>query len=177
MTKKRNENHYITEPRRIFFDLLANYWKHYGLPGVCGYIDALLWIEQRDDWTQSMISKRLRNLLGHESKFAISVPSINRAIKHNVQFGTVIKRGNHKQGYTYHVAEDSTMLTFMFQRFIDQNNDILKKLSDLVQSSEVSTDYDLVQAVQIQILGIQIYNDSLEYGLNFLNNKLRKLDK
>ena len=123
-----------------------------------------------------MISKRLKELFGHESRYPTSVPSINRAIKHNVQFGTITKKGNHKHGYSYHVAEDSAMLTYMFQRFIDQNNDMLKKMAHLQQSSLVKNDSDLLQAIQIQILGIQIYNDSLQYGLNFLNNKLRELD-
>ena len=137
----------ISSSRQMFFDLLGDYWKSYSLPGLCGYIDALLWLEQKDNWTQQTISNRLKELLGSESKYPTSVPSINRAIKVNVQYGTVIKKGNHKLGYTYHVATASTMITDMFQQMIDFNEKMIDKLNKLLHFEEVKSDPDLIQAV------------------------------
>ncbi|MHA2093078.1 MAG: hypothetical protein ACW98F_00345, partial [Candidatus Hodarchaeales archaeon] len=128
----------ITKQRKSFFDILAKYWESYGLPGLSGYIDALLWLEQRDDWTQVAISKRLKSLFGNESDYPTSIASVNRAIKINVQYGTLYRRGTHKLGYSYHVADDASMLEMMFQRFIDINTGMMDTLSNLL-SSEVET--------------------------------------
>ena len=163
----------ISVQRRSFFDVLAKYWEGYGLPGLSGYIDALLWLEQRDDWTQVTIAKRLKELFGDKSDYPTSIASINRAIKLNVHYGTLFRRGSHKLGYSYHVSDDASMLEMMFQRFIDINKRMMDILSDL-QSSEVeNTDPELFNAVQIQNIGIQIYNESLEYGLRYLKEKMQ----
>lgn len=167
-----NDNPKISLQRKSFFNILAEYWEGYGLPGLSGYIDALLWLEQRDDWTQVTISKRLKELFGNESEYPTSIPSVNRAIKFNVQYGTLIRRGTHKLGYSYHVADDASLLELMFQRFIDINVRMMDMLADL-QSSEVeNSDPELFTAVQIQNFGIQIYNESLEYGLQYLKDKI-----
>jgi hypothetical protein len=177
MTHIADNRRRISNSRKIFFDLLGDYWKSYGLPGICGYIDALLWLEQRDNWTQSTISNRLKELFGNESKYPTSVPSINRAIKVNVQYGTVTKRGNHKLGYTYHVAEASTMLTDMFQKLIYTNLDMIERMDNLLQSEDTKTDSDLIQAIQFQIVGTQIYNNALLDSFEFLKAKLKEIDK
>lgn len=177
MTHIADNHQRISNSRKIFFDLLGDYWKSYGLPGICGYIDALLWLEQRDNWTQSTISNRLKELFGNESKYPTSVPSINRAIKVNLQYGTVTKKGNHKLGYTYHVAEASTMLTDMFQKLIDTNMDMIERMDNLLQSEDTKNDSDLIQAIQFQIVGTQIYNNALLDSFEFLKAKLKEIDK
>jgi hypothetical protein len=174
MTKKVESISVISESRKKFFDLLADYWKAHSLPGLSGYIDALLWLEQRDDWTQSTISDRLKKLFGSKSSYPTSVASVNRAIKANVQFGTVIRRGTHKVGYTYQAAVDAKMLTNMFKKFIDQNEAMMTKLSELNTSSLEKNDPVLFQAIQAQIYGIEVYNDSLIDGYNSLLAKIKE---
>lgn len=175
MLKQNEKNSEISESRQRFFNLLADYWKAHSLPGLSGYIDALLWLERKDDWTQTTISKRLKELFGSKSNYPTSVASVNRAIKANVQFGTVVRRGNHKLGYIYQAAEDATMLTNMFQRFIDENEVIMSKLSKLKTSDLKTRDPELFQAIQEQIFGIQIYNDSLLVGYNSLLTKFKEM--
>lgn len=165
----------ISESRKKFFDLLADYWKAHSLPGLSGYIDALLWLERRDDWTQTMISNRLKELFGSNSNYPASIASVNRTIKVNVQYGTVMRKGNHKLGYTYQAVEDATMLTNMFQKFIDKNEFIMSKLSELRTSDLDNRDPELFQAIQAQIFGIRIYNDSLLVGYNSLLAKLKEM--
>ncbi|MHA1940162.1 MAG: hypothetical protein ACXACP_04655 [Candidatus Hodarchaeales archaeon] len=170
-----SENHQeISRSRKAFFDLLADYWKSYGLPGLCGYIDALLWLEQQGDWTQQAISNRLKILFGSASSYPTSVPSINRAIRINIQYGTVKRRGNHKLGYTYHVAEASTMLINMFQKLIDFNELMLEKLDQLLRSEDTKSDPDLIQAIHFQTIGTQVYNDSLLTSFEFLKSQLQE---
>lgn len=175
MIHRNEKNPKISKNRQEFFNLLADYWKYHSLPGLCGYIDALLWLERRDDWTQSTISNRLKELFGNESKYPTSVASINRAIKANVQFGTVLREGSHKLGYTYQVAEDASMLTNMFRRFIEQNEFIMSKLLEIQTSDLEKEDPGLFQAIQAQIYGIQVYNESLIVGYNSLLEKLKEM--
>jgi hypothetical protein len=163
----------ISDQRKSFFDVLAKYWEEYGLPGLSGYIDALLWLEQRDDWTQVTISKRLKELFGDKSEYPTSIASVNRAIKINVHFGTLFRKGTHKLGYSYHVADDTSMLEMMFQRFIDMNEMMMDTLSDLQSSDVENSDPELFNAVQMQNLGIQIYNESLEHGFQYLKKKIQ----
>jgi hypothetical protein len=164
-----------SESRRKFFNILADYWKEYGLPGLCGYIDALLLLEEKENWTQTIISKRFKQLFGIKSEYPTSVASVNRAISINVQYGTVIRKGSHKLGYTYHVATDVGMLTNMFQRFIDRNDFYLDEFSNLQSGNLESEDSDLNQAIQFQLFGIRIYNESLKTGLESLKEKLKEM--
>jgi hypothetical protein len=175
MTKNAENTSKISKSREKFFDIIANYWRSHSLPGLSGYIDALLWLEQRDDWTQSAISSRLKELLGDKSKYPTSVASVNRAIKANVQFGTVVRKGSHKLGYSYQAAVDATMLTNMFKKFIDQNEIIIEELSELKTSDLETSDPELFQAIQAQIVGIEVYNDSLIEGYNSLLTKLKEI--
>ena len=99
---------------------------------------------------------------------------MNRAIKANVQFGTVVRKGSHKLGYSYQAAVDATMLTNMFKRFIDQNEAIMKELTDIKTSDLEISDPELFQAIQAQILGIEVYNDSLMVGYNSLLDRLKE---
>ncbi len=158
----------ISIQRQQFFEILAEYWGSYGLPKLSGYIDALLWLEKRDNWTQITISERLREL-----GYSTSVASVNRAIKINVQYGALIRKGSHKLGYTYHIADDTSMLEMMFQTLIKVNNKMIATLEDLRSSDIKTSDPELFNAVQMQYLGIKIYNESMEYGLEHLKNLMR----
>ncbi len=168
------ENRNFSKYRKQFFDILANYWESYGFPGLSGYIDALMWLEpNQNGWTQVTISKRLKELFTNESKYPTSIASVNRAIKTNVQYGTLKRKGSHKLGYTYHVADDSTLLELMFQQFIDKNRDVMDVLEELRSSDIKKLDPELYNAVQVQYLGIQLYNRAMEEGLQYLIKCLR----
>jgi len=164
----------ISTARNQFFEVMAEFWQEYGLPGTCGYIDALLWLEPHD-WSQAAISDRLKELFGNKNQYPVSISSINRAIKINVHYGTVIKEGSHKIGYTYRVATDSDMLTGFFQRFIDLNSIMIEKLQKIETPDLKNEDPNLKTAINVQIKGLEMYSQFLEYGLNFMKEKERDI--
>jgi hypothetical protein len=167
----------ISKERRIFFDCMADFWREYGLPGLCGYIDALLWLEKDKDWTQASISKRLKQLFGSNSPYPTSVSSINRSINVNVQYGTVLKQGSHKLGYKYQVSTDSDMMTGIFQKFIELNTQFITKLVNIKSSNLAVSDPPLNEAIDFQIKGLEMYSQFLEYGLNFINQKDTQIEE
>ncbi len=167
----------ITHERKLFFNCIADFWKEYGLPGLCGYIDALLWLERNKDWTQASISNRLKELFGKESPFPSSVSSVNRAINVNVQYGTVIRDGSHKLGYTYHAATDSDMMTAIFQKFLQLNNHFINKLSQIRTKDLLREDPLLEEAINFQIKGLEMYSQFLEYGLSLTIQEIEKLEE
>lgn len=154
-----------------FFNILARFYQDYGIPGVCGWIDALLnlYLVSRDGkpWTQRSISSHLSKLFPKPSKYPTSVSSINRAIKINLKYGTIIKEGSHKEGYTYKAAEGSDLLISMFQNFIDKNRYYLGELEQLKGSPE-----PIGSAVEMQVQGILYYNQMLEEALNSVKNAI-----
>ncbi len=154
-----------------FFNILARFYEDYGIPGVCGWIDALLnlYIFSSDGkpWTQRNISSHLSNLFPKPRKYPTSVSSINRAIKINLEYCTIIKDGSHKEGYTYKAAEGSDLLISMFQNLIDKNRFYLGELEQLKGSPE-----PIGSAVEIQVQGILYYNQMLEDALNSAKNAI-----
>ena len=160
----------ISNERKQFFEVMAEFWQEYGFPGLCGYIDALLWLEPKD-WSQVAISDHLKELFGNKTQFPSSISSINRAIKLNVRYGTVIKEGSHKIGYTYRVATNSDMLTGFFQRYIDLNTIMIEKLRRIETPNLNDEDPNLKTAIDVQIQGLELYSQFLEYGLNSMKQK------
>ena len=167
----------ISSERKLFFDCIADFWIEYGLPGLCGYIDALLWLEREKTWTQTSISKRLKELFDNNCPYPTSVPSVNRAINVNVQYGTVIREGSHKLGYRYSAATDSDMMTVIFQKFLELNNQFIEKLAK-IRSKELSAkDPALEEAIAFQIKGLKMYSQFLEYGLNMTHQENDDLEE
>ncbi|WP_455143226.1 hypothetical protein [Candidatus Hodarchaeum mangrovi] len=160
----------ISSARYQFFEMMAEFWQEYGLPGTCGYIDALLWLEPQE-WSQNAISDRLKELLANKNQYPVSISSINRAIKINVYYGTVIKEGSHKIGYIYRVATDSDMFTGFFQRFINLNSIMIEKLRTIETLEMKDEDPNLKKAIDVQIKGLEMYSQFLEYGLSFMKEK------
>ena len=48
-----------------------------------------------------------------------SISSINRALRINEKYGTVLKEGTHKSGYTYKATPGTEMIMKIFEGFID----------------------------------------------------------
>ena len=94
-------------------------------------------------------------------EYPTSVSSISRAIRINLQYGTVIRKGTRKSGYTYHLPSDAEIMTAMFQNFIDMNNNFLGKLLQF-KALEIKNDDVLLKAVEFQIKGVEIFNQILE---------------
>ena len=65
----------------------------------------------------------------------------------------------------------------MFQKLIDFNDDMIGRMNKLLHSDDVKSDSDLIQAIQIQTVGIQIYNNALLDSFEFLKSKLREIDE
>lgn len=152
-----------TAARKQFYEILGEYYNLFGYPHTCGWIDALLLLEpKRQGWTQKSISDRLTNLF---PDYPTSVPSINRALKINVTYGTVIREGNRKKGYSYRIAEGTELFERMFQNFIESGNLIVLRLNKLL--SKAKNDQLLEEAVQYQIYGIEVFNQILEFTISY----------
>ncbi|UCE13376.1 MAG: hypothetical protein JSV04_14470 [Candidatus Heimdallarchaeota archaeon] len=163
----------ISPLRGKLFDIFAKYYEEYGIPGLCGWIDTLFLLEPKilkdHPWTQRSISKRLTELFPN-GKYPTSVSSINRAIKINVKYGTVLKEGTHKTGYTYTPTTGTEMITKIFEGFIDKTNVCIDNLQDLLTQSQDS-DSHLTSILKDQIDGYNAYVQLLEYTLNFFEKE------
>ncbi|MFW9905478.1 MAG: hypothetical protein ACFFFH_14145 [Candidatus Thorarchaeota archaeon] len=161
--------------RKELFDIFAKYYEEYGIPGLCGLIDTLFLFEPLDPdgqkWTQRSISGRLTELFP-EGKF--SVPSINRAIKINEKYGTVLKEGSHKAGYTYTAMSGIEMISKIFEGFIEKTNDCIQDLEQL-QTKSQDKDPSLEKILEEQIFGYRIYVFVLKEALNFFNEEFFKV--
>jgi hypothetical protein len=167
----------ISPLRKKLFDIFAKYYEEYGIPGLCGWIDTLFLLEPQDpsghQWTQRAISKRLLELFPH-GKYPTSVSSINRAIKINEKYGTVLKEGTHKTGYTYTTTSGPEMITNIFEGFIEKTNICINDLQQL-QGDCQDSDPILKKVLDEQILGYNAYVQLLEYALNFFNDEFAKM--
>jgi len=164
--------------RERLFEIFAKYYEEYGIPGLCGWIDTLFLIEPQDSkgnqWTQRSISRRLKVLFPN-AKYPTSVPSINRAIKINEKYGTVLKQGSHKIGYSYIPTAGTEMITKIFEGFIDKTSICISDLKVLLKESQ-DTDPKLKEITEEQILGYSAYVQLLEYALSYLKEQLSDWD-
>lgn len=168
----------INPLRERLFEIFAKYYEDFGIPGLCGWIDTLFLIEPQDrngnQWTQRSISSRLQELFP-KAKYPTSVPSINRAIKINEKYGTVLKKGSHKIGYSYIPTSGTEMITKIFEGFIDKTNICISDLKALLIESQ-DTDPTLKKITEEQILGYTAYVQLLEYALSYFEEKLSDWD-
>ncbi|MFX0212141.1 MAG: hypothetical protein ACFFDT_39575 [Candidatus Hodarchaeota archaeon] len=163
----------ISPLRAHLYNIFAEYYEEYGIPGLCGWIDTLFLLEPQDlnshQWTQRAIAKRLTELFPN-GKYPTSVSSINRAIRINEKYGTVLKEGTHKTGYTYTATPGTEMIVKFFEGFIDKTNICIKNLSQLLETCQDS-DLTLKKVLEEQILGYSAYVQLLEYALSFFKEK------
>ncbi|MFX0050090.1 MAG: hypothetical protein ACFE8U_02250 [Candidatus Hermodarchaeota archaeon] len=159
--------------RKKIFDIFAKYYEEYGIPGLCGWIDTLFLLEPQNpngrQWTQKTISKRLTELFP-DKKYPTSVSSINRAIKINEKYGTVLKEGTHKTGYTYKATSGTEMITKIFEGFIEKTNFCINDLQLLLDECK-DTDSTLKKITEEQILGYKVYVQMLEFALSYFTEK------
>ncbi|MHA2226896.1 MAG: hypothetical protein ACXAC8_16905 [Candidatus Hodarchaeales archaeon] len=167
----------ISPLRQKLFDIFAKYYEEYGIPGLCGWIDTLFLLEPQNpngrQWTQRSISKRLTELFSHK-KYPTSVSSINRAIKINEKYGTVLKEGTFKTGYSYKATSGTEMITKIFEGFIEKTNICVNDLQQLLDESE-NSDLLLKKITEEQILGYNVYIQLLEYALSFFKDKFSEI--
>ncbi|MHA1967184.1 MAG: hypothetical protein ACW964_05225 [Candidatus Hodarchaeales archaeon] len=168
----------ISPLREQLFEIFAKYYEEYGIPGLCGWIDTLFLFEPQDrnqnEWTQRSISERLRELFPN-GKYPTSVPSINRAIKTNEKYGTVLKKGSHKTGYSYIATSGEEMITRIFEGFIEKTNICINDLNHLLKKCG-KADPTLNNIIEEQIQGYLIYVNLLEYAVEFFKKQLLDLD-
>ncbi len=164
----------INPLREQLFEIFAKYYEEYGIPGLCGWIDTLFLFEPLDQygnhWTQKSISMRLKELFP-EGKYPTSVPSVNRAIRINEKYGTILKQGSHKIGYSYIATSGAEMITKIFEVFIEKTNVCINELLQLAEECK-DKDSKLEKIIEEQIFGYQVYVELLEYALNFFREKL-----
>ncbi|UCG01134.1 MAG: hypothetical protein JSW11_16140 [Candidatus Heimdallarchaeota archaeon] len=165
----------ISDLRKELFDIFAKYYEEYGIPRLCGLIDTLFLFEPVDTegskWTQRAISKKLTDLFP-DGKFSVS--SINRAIKINEKYGTVLKEGSHKTGYTYSATSGIEMISKIFEGFIEKTDVCINELNQLLDKSH-DTDPTLKKILEEQIFGYLLYNQILEKALNFFKEEFSKM--
>ncbi len=165
----------ISPLRERLFDIFASYYEEYGIPGLCGWIDTLLLLEPNEQqWTQQSISKRLTDFFPN-GKYPTSVSSINRAIRINEKYGTVLKKGTHKTGYTYAAATGTEMIAKIFEGFIEKTNLCLNDLHLLLDKCQ-NKDPTLKSILEEQIFGYNAYVQLLEYALDFFKEGYSKME-
>ena len=169
----------ISPLRAHLYDIFAEYYEEYGIPGLCGWIDTLFLLEPQDlnghPWTQRTIAKRLTDLFSDRKKYPTSVSSINRAIRINEKYGTVLKEGTHKTGYTYTAIPGTEMIVKIFEGFIDKTNVCVKDLQQLLEKCQDS-DSILEKILEEQIFGYNAYVQLLEYSLRFFKEKFSEFN-
>lgn len=168
----------IDEQKRQFLNIYADFYIDYGLPGLSGWIEGIIFLDPSNRgkfWTQSSISKELTDLFSSNSRFPTSVSSINRTIKICVQYGTIEKRGSHKQGYTYHPLKGNDLLFNTFNSFINRNELIINRFQDLANNTGLEE--PIASATQEQIIGLTFYNQMLDYALKWGKEQLKKWEK
>lgn len=168
----------INPLREQLFEIFAKYYEEYGIPGLCGWIDTLFLFEPRDQygnhWTQKSISKRLKELFP-AGKYPTSVPSVNRAIRINEKYGTVLKQGSHKIGYSYIATSGTEMISKIFEVFIEKTNVCIDEMLQLKDKCQ-DKDPVLKKITEEQIFGYKVYVELLEYALDFFREKLSDLE-
>lgn len=164
----------ISALRKELFDIFAKYYEEYGIPRLCGLIDTLFLFETLDPnghkWTQRSISRRLTDFFPN-GKY--SVPSINRTIRINEKYGTVLKEGTHKTGYTYTATPGIEMISKIFEGFITKTEVCINELQELLDKSH--TDPTLKKILEEQIFGYIIYVQVLEKALSFFKDEFNKM--
>jgi hypothetical protein len=164
----------ISASRKELFDIFAKYYEEYGIPRLSGLIDTLFLFEPLDlhgsKWTQRSISRRLADFFPN-GKYSIS--SINRAIKINEKYGTVVKEGSHKTGYTYTATSGIEMISKIFEGFIEKNDVCINELQQLQNKSQ-DTDPLLKKILEEQIFGYIFYGKVLEKALSIFEEEISK---
>ena len=100
--------------------------------------------------------------------------SINRAIRINEKYGTVLKEGTHKSGYTYKATPGTEMILNIFEGFIDKTNVCIHDLKQLLKQCQDS-DPTLKVILEEQILGYNAYVQLLEYAVSFFEKEFSKM--
>jgi len=144
---------------REFLVIMGDNYDEYGYPRFCGWVEGLLLLEAHE-WTQSEISRRLRELL-HESKYPTSVPSVNRALKLLEDYGVIERSGSRKIGYKYRLSSSSGLVTTTLLRFLTVNQNFMEKMESLMAKSGDAGD-DLKKALLFQLDGAKLWNQLIE---------------
>ncbi|MFX0123865.1 MAG: hypothetical protein ACFFAE_09525 [Candidatus Hodarchaeota archaeon] len=165
----------ISALREELFDIFAKYYEEYGIPKLCGLIDTLFLFEPKgpngEKWTQRSISKRLTDFFPN-GKYSVS--SVNRAIKINEKYGTVLKEGTHKTGYTYTATPGIEMISKIFEGFIEKTDVCIDELRQLLEKTQ-DTDPVLKKILEEQIFGYILYVQVLEKALSFFTEEFSKM--
>ncbi len=165
----------LSASRKELFDIFAKYYEEYGIPRLSGLIDTLFLFESLDPhgskWTQRSISRRLADFFPN-GKYSVS--SVNRAIKINEKYGTIVKEGTHKTGYTYTATSGIEMIIKIFEGFIEKNDVCIDELKQLLNKSQ-DTDPLLKKILDEQIFGYILYGKVLEKALIFIKEEVSKI--
>ncbi|MHA1991108.1 MAG: hypothetical protein ACW981_08610 [Candidatus Hodarchaeales archaeon] len=158
----------ISPERKELFKLNAQFYEDHGLPGLSGWIDTLLILEPLNPasqpWTQKSLSERLTTLFP-KRQYPTSVPSINRVIKINENYGTIERKGNHKDGYTYWPKTGYDVIISVFENFVSRTEYYISKMKGLKKETQ-KNDEKFTEILQEQILGYEIYKQMLELVLD-----------
>lgn len=109
-----------------FIIMFGEFYNDFGLPALCGWIEALLTLSQKP-LTQQEIAQHLSNIIKSHDK-PTSISSVNRALKIFEKYNYLHISGTRKIGYQYSIPENQDMFHSMFEMLIDLNLKFEEKL-------------------------------------------------
>lgn len=162
----------LSEARKQYFEIMAETYKRYHYPAICGWIEALMLLEPKE-WTQKSLSDSLSELFP-EPDSSTSVSSINRAVKVLEEYGTIKKSGSRKIGYHYTINEGAQAVINMFLYMVQINDDLARKLGKLKDTTEIKSDQKLQELVAVQQTETIRYSTYFRRFLSLMDSWLRR---
>ena len=160
-----------TNFRKKFLVIVGSSYKEYGMSPVCGWIEALLGLENQE-LMQAEISELLIEILG-QGVSGTSISSVNRAIKILKHYGAVKEYGNSKIGYKYVLNTDYDISDIFIQFFLLINRKTLKDLKKLEKEGKTAKDNALIRAIQNELTYLELMDEYFEESKQILE-KLKK---
>ncbi len=159
------------ENRQNFLIILGSVYEEYGFSPICGWIEALLGLEDID-LSQGEISYKLSHFMKDQG-VGTSVSSINRALKVLLPYGSVIRKGSAKKGYTYDLNTNPEFFDVFIQTFVKINKKAIKSLKKLKESTIKEKDQQLIKAIENETSYMEFMDQYLTESKKLLN-KLKK---
>ncbi|MHA1214789.1 MAG: hypothetical protein ACTSPG_05795 [Candidatus Hodarchaeales archaeon] len=161
------------EFRKDFYKNLGEYYRKYGYPKICGYIEGLMTLNANYKWSQKELSETLKKIFPEEPA---SISSVNRAIRILEGFGVVEKEGSRKIGYTYTISSSGSYLVKMFEFFLESNREYINSLESISKSMQKGRDEALEEALIAHISACKILEQEYRKTLNSLKSFFTKKD-
>ncbi len=157
-----------------FLKIIGNSYKNYGFSPLCGWIEALLGLEE-NGLSQLDISYQLSKIMRNE-KTGTSLSSVNRALKILRSYGSIIRSGSAKEGYKYKLNTNPEFFDIFIQTFININKKTLNSLKKLKQSAITIRNNQLIKAINNELLYLEFIDMYFKESRNLLKDFKSKIN-